>query len=128
MIESRNKMKRKILFILICNLLLISQVHAGTTATDYIKKLAETDTTNLDYDGTTDNNLTYIGANPNNYVSFNGELRRIIGVMNNIDDGTGTTSTKVKLIRAESIGDYSWDSSDSTINYGWGVNEWSQAD
>src|SRR5574344_1668392 len=84
--------------------------------------------TTLEYDGTTDNNLRYIGATPNNYVSFNGELWRIIGVMNNIDNGSGTKETRLKIIRNESIGDYSWDSSDSTINSGWGVNEWSGAD
>ena len=30
----------------------------------------------------------YIGANPNNYVKFNDELWRIIGVFG-VDDGTG---------------------------------------
>ena len=79
-------------------------------------------------DETTDNNLRYIGADPNNYVSFNNELWRIIGVMNNIDDGTGNKETRVKIIRDESIGNYSWDSSTSDVNDGFGVNEWSQAD
>ena len=71
-------------------------------------------------------NIRYYGASPNNYVYFNCEsypttnceLWRIIGVF----DG------KIKLIRNESIGNYSWDTSDSTINDGHGVNEWSQAD
>jgi len=49
----------------------------------YITNLAKTDTTNLAYDDTADKNLRYIGSNPNNYVEFNGELWRIIGVMNN---------------------------------------------
>ena len=35
-------------------------------------------------DETSDNNLRYIGANPDNYVWFNDELWRIIGVMKNI--------------------------------------------
>ena len=34
----------------------------------------------------------------------------------------------VKIVRNESLGNYSWDSSESSINSGWGVNEWSQAD
>src|SRR5574344_36103 len=106
----------------------IISIAAPVTAVDTITKLAKTDTTNLAYDGTSDNNLRYIGATPNNYVSFNGELWRIIGVMNNIDNGSGTKETRLKIIRNESIGNYSWDSSDSTINSGWGVNEWSGAD
>src|SRR5574344_2067836 len=103
----------------------ISQGNNGATCINAIQSY---DGDELVYDGTTDNNLRYIGANPNNYVSFNGELWRIIGVMNNIDNGSGTKETRLKIIRNESIGNDSWDSSDSTINYGWGVNEWSQAD
>ena len=54
-------------------------------------------------------------------------LWRIIGVMKDIDDGTGNKSDRVKLIRADSIGSYSWDTSESSINSGYGVNEWSQS-
>ena len=36
--------------------------------------------TELEYDGTEDNNLRYIGANPNNYVRFNNSVWRIIGI------------------------------------------------
>lgn len=79
----------------------------------YITNLAKTDTTNLAYDGTSDNNLRYIGSDPNNYVSFNGELWRIIGVMNNVKDSNGTSASRVKLIRAESIGDLAWDTNNS---------------
>ena len=71
-------------------------------------------------------NIRYYGASPNNYIYFNCdsypstncELWRIIGVF----DG------KIKLIRNESIGNYSWDTSASSVNSGNGVNEWSQAD
>ena len=91
-------------------------------------KTSDSCTYTLAYDGTTDNNLRYVGANPCNYVKVDNEIWRIIGVMNNIDDGTGKKETKVKLIRNESIGAYSWDSSESSVNYGYGVNEWSQAD
>ncbi len=84
--------------------------------------------TDFAYDETTDNNLRYVGANPNNYVDFNSEKWRIIGIMNNIDDGTGLKESRIKLVRSESIGAYSWDSSEKTINSGWGINEWSQAD
>ena len=60
-------------------------------------------------DETNDNNLRFIGADPKNYVWFNDELWRIIGVMNNIDDGTGKKETRLKIIRNEPIGNYSWD-------------------
>ena len=91
-------------------------------------KTSDSCTYTLAYDGTSDNNLRYVGANPCNYVKVDDEYWRIIGVMNNIDDGTGTKETRLKLIRDESIGSYSWDTSDSTVNNGYGVNEWSQAD
>ncbi len=96
------------------------------TAAEYITTLAATDTTNLatdDYGST-----RYIGADPNNYVSIDGDIWRIIGTMKEVDDGTGNKEDRVKLIRASSIGGYSWDTSESSINNGWGVNEWSQAD
>ena len=82
----------------------------------------------LAYDGTSDNNLRYVGANPCNYVKIDNEIWRIIGLMNNIDDGTGKKESRIKLIRNESIGTYSWDTSESSVNDGYGVNEWSQAD
>ena len=88
---------------------------------DYITRLynnEETRTSNgLKKDNTEDENIRYYGSNPNNYVSFNNELWRIIGVFGN----------NVKLIRSEKIGNLSWDSSASSVNNGWGVNEWSQS-
>ena len=50
----------------------------------------------------------YIGSNPNNYVTFNNELWRIIGVFS-VDDGTGNVEERLKLIRNESIGNMAWD-------------------
>jgi len=96
-------------------------------AVEYITNLSSTDTS-LVSDETEDNNLRYIGQNPNNYVSFNNELWRIIGVMNNIETEGGETQSLVKIIRNDSLGNYSWDSSVSGINNGWGINEWAQAD
>ena len=61
----------------------------------------------------------YIGANPNNYVTFNNELWRIIGVFT-VEDGNGNTEQRIKIVRNEKLSsDMSWDS-----NYG---NEWSTA-
>ena len=89
-------------------------------ATDTIKDLAASNPNELVYDETSDNNLRYIGANPNNYVSFNNELWRIIGVMNNIDDGTGKKETRLKIIKDEpySTG-IAWDTDN--------VNDWAIA-
>ncbi len=47
--------------------------------------------------------IRYYGANPNNYVLFNNELWRILGVI----DG------KIKIIRSSSIGSYAWASNNS---------------
>ncbi len=93
----------------------------GTGAT-YIKALYDSDilrvTNGLKKDNTSDANIRYEGGNPNNYVSFNDELWRIIGVFGD----------NIKLVRSEQLGQLSWDSSDFSINLGGGVNEWSQAD
>ena len=104
---------------------------ANTSLTDVYTvpdKTSDSCTYTLAYDGTTDNNLRYVGANPCNYVKVDNEIWRIIGLMNNIDDGTSKKETRIKLIRNESIGTYSWDSSESSVNGGYGINEWSQAD
>ncbi|MBD9075378.1 hypothetical protein EGP91_05215 [bacterium] len=104
---------------------------ADTSTTDVYtvpEKTSDSCTYTLAYDGTADNNLRYVGSNPCNYVKVDGELWRIIGVMNNIDDGTGKKESRIKLIRDKTIGNYAWDTSIETINYGNGVNEWSQAD
>ena len=90
----------------------------GMKATEYITNLLEYDGEGLKIDNTPDANIRYYGSNPNNYVSFNNELWRIIGVFGN----------NVKLVRSEKLGDLSWDSSESSVNGGYGVNEWSQAD
>ena len=74
-------------------------------------------------------NIRYYGASPNNYIYFNCsdynnqsdttcEKWRIIGVFNN----------QVKIIRNETIGAYSWDTSASDVNSGQGENEWPEAD
>ncbi len=105
--------------------------NADSTSTDVYTvpdKEGDSCTYTLAYDGTSDNNLRYVGSNPCNYVKIDNEIWRIIGLMNNIDDGTGKKETRIKLIRNEAIGTYSWDSSESSVNGSFGVNEWSQAD
>ena len=70
----------------------------------------------------------YIGANPNNYVKFNDELWRIIGVFD-VDDGTGKIEKRLKIVRNESIGNYAWDNKDTTTGAEDenGKNNWSDA-
>ena len=87
----------------------------GMKAVEYITNLLEYDGEGLKIDNTSDANIRYYGSNPNNYVSFNNELWRIIGVFGN----------NVKLVRSEKLGYLSWDSSEESINEGRGVNEWS---
>ena len=71
----------------------------------------------LKKDNTVDTNIRYYGSDPNNYVRFNNELWRIIGVFGN----------NVKLVRKDSLGELSWDSSDSSINKGNGINQWGES-
>ena len=89
-------------------------------AANCILQNADKNTIELAYDGTTDNNLRYIGADPNNYVLFNDELWRIIGVFNNIDNGSGTKETRLKIIKDEPYGTgMPWDTN--------GYNDWTTA-
>ena len=101
------------------------------TLLDYITQLDKA-SNGLEVDDTLDNNLRYVGASPRNYLKFNGETWRIIGVFNNIttidENGKEKKESLVKIVRNDSLGDYSWDSSDSSKNSGYGINEWSQAD
>jgi len=54
----------------------------------------------------------YRGASPKNYVTFNNEVWRIIGVFPT-DDGTGKIENRIKIIKDQSIGDRSWDTGES---------------
>ena len=98
---------------------------------NYLTKLDKTKN-GLEEDKTTDNNLRYVGASPRNYLKFNGETWRIVGVFNNITtidkEGKEKKESLVKIVRNDSLGNYSWDSSGSDKNSGYGINEWSQAD
>ena len=98
-------------------------------AASTIATLAATDTTNFAIDDP-DNNIRYIGANPNNYVYFNCsdysnqsdstcEKWRIIGVFKNVTKKDGSKADLVKIIRDDSLGSIVWDSNN--------VNDWSTA-
>lgn len=87
------------------------------TAVSKLTRLAKNNTDELFTDDTVDHNIRFMGKNPNNYVDIgNGNdedgkpiLWRIIGVMNNVDDGGGKKETRIKLIREKSIGALAWD-------------------
>ena len=103
----------------------------------YLRGLSSSDTVIQD-DGTIDKNMRYIGSNPNNYVRFNNELWRVIGVFNS--NSHGQSKDLVKIIRNEYLDTMSPDEiSDDTRDYGntrdysWDLNEsgsssnWSQS-
>ena len=120
-------MKKKLLLLILFLCPLIVNA-SPIKATEYIEKIAADaggnktsmemiDDTGLFYDNTVDNNLRYAGVDPNNYIVFNNELWRIIGVFNNIDDGTGKKETRLKIVRDESIGNYAVSSESYGTNW-----------
>ena len=85
----------------------------STTATnfnDYIISLSGTTQGNGQV--VNENGYRYEGKNPNNYVYFNNELWRIIGVFDSSSHGVSNTNL-VKIIRNESIGGYAWHKSNT---------------
>ena len=94
------------------------------TAAEYLTRLSTTDNVDMATDDP-DGNVRYIGRDPNNYVSFNGEEWRIVGVF----DG------RLKIRREQPLNsrfawDYSYNSGENgeQVNNGYGINDWSQAD
>ena len=86
----------------------------------YLKFLEENDTVLTD-DATKDHNMRYTGKTPNNYVTFEDEEWRIIGVFNNVDNGVGKKEARVKIIKNETLGTYQWNNGtniwkNSTLN------------
>ena len=88
---------------------------------EYIEKLYSNELSRIENglkkDNTEDENIRYYGSDPNNYVSFNNELWRIIGVF----------GSNVKLVRSEKLGNLSWDSSANNVNHGYGINQWGES-
>ena len=71
-------------------------------------------------EGWTASEYRYAGKDPNNYVTFNNEKAgwRIIGLVN-VKTTNNKIEQRIKIIRADSIGDNTWDSGN--------VNDWTQA-
>ena len=111
------------------NILTISNVTSTRTCTikfkhsivygaGYIESLLSSNPNTMNNDDP-DGNVRYMGANPNNYVKFNNELWRIIGVFDVKSSALGSTQKRLKIIRNELLGNMEWDSGN--------VNDWSQA-
>lgn len=105
------------------NIIVTKSNNNVTTVTylkDHIESLYDTgvyrNQNGLIKDNTSSNNIRYSGSNSlvKNYLEFNDEIWRIIGVFGN----------NVKIVKNESIGNYSWDSSATAINNGKGINQW----
>ena len=101
-----------------------------------------TDTTQIVTDDP-DNNIRYIGANPNNYVYFNCsdysnqsdstcEKWRIIGVFKNVTKSDGTKEDLVKIVKDDRLGNvgFSWDYKQSGVGTSAeddGSNDWTDS-
>ena len=96
----------------------IEEPFEPVNASEYITSLVSSNPDTMNNDDP-DNNVRYMGANPNNYVRFNNELWRIIGVFDVASTYGGPTEKRLKIIRDEPIGNMAWDSNNT--------NDWSKA-
>ena len=92
-----------------------------TKLTNYIENQFNVNASSngLEKDTTPDLNIRYVGANPKNYVSFNDELWRIIGIFNG----------NVKLVRDEILTSYSFDNKTTAqgIETDYGTSDWTNS-
>ena len=90
-------------------------------AVNYVNGLYAYDASSngLERDTTSDANIRYVGANPNNYVEFNGEAWRIIGVF----------GSNLKLVRDELLTTFSFDNKTTAqgIDSNYGTNDWTKS-
>ncbi len=66
-----------------------------------------------------ENGYRYQGKNPNNYIWYNNDLWRIVGVFET-ELSDGSTDNLTKIVKNEAIGAYAWENYDS--------NNWESAD
>ncbi len=92
-----------------------------TKLTNYIENQYNVNASSngLEKDTTPDLNIRYVGANPKNYVKFNDELWRIIGIFNG----------NVKLVRDDILTTYSFDNKTTAqgIETDRGTNDWANS-
>ena len=97
----------------------------GLTATEFaqanvgkngLEQITHTIDDTLQVDSKFATEYRYRGGNVNNYVTFNNEVWRIIGVMST-EDTDGNVENRIKIIKDESIGNYNWnETQDTTTN------------
>ncbi len=131
----KKKLITSLIFIIIVGAVIISltvskkSYAVGTTLVDTVKALNKGSSWSAGASGvyyTNSHEYRYIGAEVNNYVKFNNDLYRIIGVFDS--NSHGVTGTElVKLIRARSLGGYSWgvyNTDNSAGTYSGYANDW----
>ena len=105
------------------------EIFEPVIASEYITSLVSSNPTTMNNDDP-DGNVRYMGADPNNYVWFNNELWRIIGVFDVASTYGGPTEKRLKIIRDEPIGKYSWDNKASgtgSSDSQYGSNDWTDS-
>lgn len=113
------------------NILNVGNTHNMSKGTEEPVLEQETPTYIIDEEHNSD--MRFIGLTAKNYVKFNNELWRIVGVFDT-EDSNGITKKRIKIMRNSSIGNFSWDTSapysetSQNTNAGNGITEWSQAD
>ena len=100
----------------------------GTTLVDTVKALNKGSSWSAGASGvyyTNSHEYRYIGAEVKNYVKFNNDMYRIIGVFDS--NSHGKSGEMVKLIRSRPLGGYSWgayNSSNTSGTYSNYKNDW----
>ncbi len=97
--------------------LTFNEINSSQTFAQYIASLAGT--TQGDGQVVSENGYRYEGKDPNNYIWYNNEMWRIIGVFGSNGHNSGTSY--VKIIRNQPIGGYAWN---GVANYpnAWGTS------
>ena len=90
-------------------------VGGNTAGTITVEDSEETVSSGVYEDGTTDNSIRFYGSSPNNYIQFNGETYRIIGLINNVSTTNGNKNL-IRIVKNTSLGNRAWGSTDmSTV-------------
>ena len=131
----KKKLITSLIFIIIVGAVIISltvskkSYAVGTTLVDTVKALNKGSSWSAGASGvyyTNSHEYRYVGAEVNNYVSFNNDLYRIIGVFDSNSHGVSGTEM-VKLIRARTLGGASWgvyNTDNSAGEYSGYTNDW----
>ena len=106
-----------------------TEIIYSQNAVEYVSSLVKYDYDEVNNDDP-DGNVRYMGADPDNYVLFNNELWRIIGVFDVASIEGGELEKRLKIIRKENLGTYSWDNKPTgsgSSNSLYGSNNWADS-